>query len=73
MAKKCEHMAKLNKMAAMNSPGSSKQRMAAIQLSGRLQHCWSLDVDWGLYPAVLREVIRLQVIASLSASKLLYC
>jgi len=44
-------------MAAIaSSPASEKHRHAAVQLSGRLKQCWSLDVNWDLYPQVIREV-----------------
>lgn len=44
-------------MAAIaSSPGSDKYRLAAAQLSGRLQRCWSLDLQWDLYPQAIREV-----------------
>ena len=45
------------KMAAIaSSPGSDKHKMAAFQLSGRLQQCWTVDINWDLYPAMIKEV-----------------
>ena len=41
---------------ASSPAGSDKQRAAALQLSGRFQQCWKLDVNWQLYPAFIKEV-----------------
>lgn len=44
-------------MATIGSPQClDKHRIAAVQLSGRLQNYWSTDINWGLYPTVLTEV-----------------
>lgn len=39
-----------------SSQGVEKSRMAAVQLSARLKNCWSVDVNWNLYPPFIREV-----------------
>lgn len=59
-AQKCEHMllAHCVNMAALvsSSPASEKHRQNAIHLSGRLQCCWSVDINWELYPPIIKEV-----------------
>ena len=42
--------------AMASTPGSERHRQAAAQLSGRLKHCWSLDLQWDLYTNFMREV-----------------
>ena len=49
-----EYLLHCCKMAAIAS--SPKSRVSAVQLSGRLTNCWSLDVNWDLIPPMLREV-----------------
>ena len=43
-------------MATSCTQVTEKSRMAAVQLSSRLKKCWSVDINWDLYPTYIREV-----------------
>ena len=45
----------------MASPGHKdpKQASHVQELRKRLNQCWELDVDWKLYPSILKEICRL--------------
>jgi hypothetical protein len=48
-------------MASFSSPLADKGR----DTRNRLERCWSVTLNWGLFPEVLREVSRLHIIWNL--------
>lgn len=50
------HVLKGCKMSKLSSPAAEKQKRAAADLVSRLQNCWSVDIDWDIYPSTLKEV-----------------
>ena len=50
-------LAHVLKMAAIaSSQGAERSRMAAVQLSARVKNCWSVNVNWDLYPPFIKKV-----------------
>ena len=55
-------------MASFNSPLADKGR----DTRNRLERCWSVTLNWGLFPEVLREVSR-HYCFLLTCNSLLFC
>ena len=45
-------------MAAYKSPGRNDSQVKAWEMKSRLEKCWTLPLDWSLYPKHLKDVRR---------------
>ena len=51
------HAALVEKMAASYTPKSGAKTLSlAVETQSRLKKCWSTDVNWTLYPTVIKTV-----------------